>query len=209
MKSFQRVSRLSVILFLFSLLAFSAHAKKWVVKVQNNSFSPFNLTHVKAGDSIQWVWVEGVHTTTSTEIPQDALDWDWPITQQEPSAIVIPMVNGTYWYVSTPDSSTGMKGTFTVSGALGISSAGETPGIRLFPNPASDHINISATNENIVSLRIFNAKGTEVGEQKYPDYPGLSRYSIYLGNYPPGVFFFEFITRSNEKKIFRIVHLCE
>jgi plastocyanin len=209
MKSFPSVFRLTVILVLFSLLAVSAYAKKWVVNVQNNSFFPFNLTHVKAGDTIQWVWVEGVHSTTSTEIPEGALDWDEPVTQQQPSVMIRPMVNGTYWYVSTPDSSSGMKGTFIVSGALGISSAGETPGIRLFPNPAADHINISAGNENIVSLRIFNARGTEVSEQKLLNYTGLSKYSIDLGNYPPGVFFFEFITRSNEKKIFRIVHLSD
>jgi plastocyanin len=189
---------------LFALPFYNVHAKKWVVTVKSNSFFPYNLTHVTAKDTIQWVWEEGVHTTTSTEIPADALDWDYPITQQEPTAMVIPMVNGTYQYVctQTPD----MNGHFTVSGALGISSQGDLPDIRLYPNPAIDHINIMAENESIKSLRIFAMNGEKVGELSFSRLSWISDYSVDLSNYPTGVFFFEFTLDSNRKKIVKVVH---
>jgi len=205
MKPLQRIFRLSIMLVLFSFLAFCTYAKKWVVNVQNYSFFPYNLTHVTAKDTIQWIWVEGVHTTTSTEIPEGALDWDYPITQQEPSAIVIPTVNGTYQYVCTLHSPV-MNGTFTVSGALGVSSPGNVPEIRLFPNPAADQITVLTSVDNIESLRIFDMNGKKVGELSLGKQPWISAHSIDLSNYPPGVFFFEFTLDSNRKKIVKVVH---
>jgi len=205
MKPLQRIFRLSIMLVLFSFLAFCTYAKKWVVNVQNYSFTPYNLTHVKAKDTIQFVWVEGVHTTTSTSIPQDALEWDYPITQQEPTAIVIPMVNGTYQYVCTPHAP-GMNGTFTVTGALGISSESDAPDIRLFPNPAADQVNVITTIENIKSLRIFDMKGTKVGESSLDKQPGLSSRNVDLRNLPAGVYFFEFLMESNKKRVIRVLH---
>jgi plastocyanin len=194
-----------LILLLFTFLLGNVYAKKWVVNVQNNSFSPFNLTHVTAKDTVQFVWVEGVHTTTSTSIPEGALEWDYPITQQEPSAIVIPTVNGTYKYVCSHHAP-GMNGTFTVSGALGISSQGDVPEIRLFPNPAADQVNILTTIDNIESLRIFDMNGKKVGELNPGKQPGISTPTIDLSNYPTGIFFFEFTMESNKKRVIRVVH---
>lgn len=205
MKTIYAINRSFIILVLFTLPLFNLNAKKWVVTVQNYSFTPYNLTHVKAGDTIQWQWVEGVHTTTSTSIPQDALDWDYPITQQDPSAIVIPMVNGTYQYICTPHSP-GMNGTFTVSGALGISSPSDAPDVRLFPNPAADQINIMTNSESIISLRIFDMKGTEVSDLSFGKQPGLSNRAFDLVKYPAGVFFFEFTLESYRKRVVRVVH---
>jgi plastocyanin len=204
MKPLHFYLRSCMILILFISPLFNLHAKKWVVTVKNNSFFPFNLTHVKAGDTIQWVWVEGVHTTTSTSIPDWALEWDYPITQQEPSAIVIPMVNGTYQYVCTL--TPGMNGTFTVSGALGISSPSYDQEIRLFPNPAADRINISTNINDIDLLRIFDTKGTKVSEIKFDNqFRSITR-TIDLTNFPPGVYFFEFTLESNIKRVLRVVH---
>ena len=205
MKTIHQLFRSFIILVLFIIPLFNLQAKKWVVNVQNYSFTPYNLTHVIAGDTIQFKWIEGVHTTTSTSIPPDALDWDYPITQQEPSAIVIPMVNGTYQYVCTPHAP-GMNGTFTVTGASGISSQGDASEIKLFPNPASDRINIVTTIHNIESLRIFNMNGEKMGELSLGKQPGISTRTIDLSNYPTGSFFFEFILESNRKRVIRVVH---
>lgn len=207
MKPINQLLRSFLILLLFTFLLGNVYAKKWVVNVQNNSFSPFNLTHVTAKDTIQFVWVEGVHTTTSTSIPEGALEWDYPITQQEPSAIVIPTVNGTYHYVSTPDSSTGMNGTFTVSGASGILTPGEAGDIRLFPNPAAEQINVLTTIDNIESMRIFDMNGKKVGELNPGKMqPGISTRTIDLSNYPTGILFFDFKMESNKRKVIRVVH---
>jgi plastocyanin len=205
MKTIPQPLRLFIILLLFTLPFCKIQAKKWVVTVKNNSFFPYNLTHVTAKDTIQWVWEEGVHTTTSTNIPTDALDWDYPITQQEPTAMVIPMVNGTYQYVCTTHSP-GMNGTFTVSGASGISSQGDLQSIRLYPNPAIDHINIITNNQSIEFLRIFDMNGKKVGELSFGKPTGILTHSIDLSNYPTGVFFFEFVLESNRKRVFRVLH---
>ena len=205
MKTIPQPFRLFIILLLFTLPFSNVHAKKWVVTVKNNTFFPYNLTHVTAKDTIQWVWEEGVHTTTSTNIPADALDWDYPITQQEPSAIVIPTVNGTYQYVCTLHSP-GMNGTFTVSGAMGISSQDDLPDIRLFPNPAAEQITAMTTIDNIETLRIFDMNGKKVGELNFDKQTRVSNHSIDLSNYPAGVFFFEFLLESNRKKVVRVIH---
>ena len=205
MKILQKFFRLFILLVLFTIPLFSLNAKKWVVNVQNYSFTPYNLTHVTAKDTIQFVWVEGVHTTTSTVIPEGALEWDYPITQQDPTAIVIPMVNGTYQYVCTPHAP-GMNGTFTVSGAMGISSTSDTPDVRLFPNPAADQINIITNSESIESLRIFDMNGKKVCELSLDRQTGVSNHSFDLSNYPTGVFFFEFTLESNRKRVVRVVH---
>lgn len=205
MKTLYHLLRTIIFLVLFTLPLFNLQAKKWVVTVKNNSFFPYNLTHVTAKDTIQFVWVEGVHTTTSTAIPEDALDWDYPITQQEPTAIVIPMVNGTYQYVCTPHAPE-MNGTFTVSGASGIESPTDVPYIRVFPNPATEQINVLTTIDNIKSLRIFDMKGIEVGELSFGHQPRLFARAIDLGNYPTGVLFFEFTMESNRKRVVRVVH---
>ena len=193
-----------MILILFTSPLFNLQAKKWIVTVKNNSFFPYNLTHVTAKDTIQWVWEQGIHTTTSTNIPADALDWDYPITQQEPTAIVIPMVNGTYQYVCTL--TPGMNGTFTVSGALGISSPAYDPDIRLFPNPTIDKIQIVTTHDDIELLRIFDTKGIKLGEMNFGNQARLDTRTIDLTNFPAGVFFFEFTLGSNNKRVFRVVH---
>jgi plastocyanin len=190
----------------FGIQVSDLQAKKWLVTVKNYSFTPYNLTHVKAGDTIQFQWVEGIHTTTSTSIPQDALEWDYPLTQQEPFAMVIPKVNGTYKYISTPDSSAGMDGTFTVSGALGVPSPNDKPDIRLFPNPAGDQINVMTTNHDIVSLRIFDIRGIKVGEFNFGNQTGQYSLTIDLRSLQAGIFFFEFTLESGKKRIVRVVH---
>jgi len=205
MKTVPQLFRIFIILLLFTLLHFPVQAKKWMVSVKNYAFVPYNLTHVKAGDTILFQWVEGVHTTTSTSIPMDALEWDYPITQQEPSAMVIPMVNGTYQYVSSPYAP-GMDGTFTVSGALGISSPGDLPDIRLYPNPAAEQITVLTTIDNIEFLRIFDMNGKKAGELSFSKQTGISNHSVDLSNYPAGVFFFEFTLGSNRKSVVKVIH---
>ena len=42
-----------------------ANAETVIVSVKSNFFSPTDV-FVKTGDTVQWVWDQGVHTTTST-----------------------------------------------------------------------------------------------------------------------------------------------
>jgi plastocyanin len=89
------------------------YATKHVVTTQNFFFSPVNLPNVFVGDTIRWVWVNGVHTTTSTTIPPGAATWDAPISFTSQSFEYKITVAGTYNYRCTPHVASGMIGSFT------------------------------------------------------------------------------------------------
>jgi plastocyanin len=97
------------------LSSFDVHAVKWIVNVQNFSFSPSNLPNVAVGDTIRWVWVSGTHTTTSSTIPGGAASWDEPITSSNQDYEYPVTVAGTYNYVCTPHAGMGMVASFTAT----------------------------------------------------------------------------------------------
>jgi plastocyanin len=94
-KSLLRSATLSV-LFL-SAISFSSHATKVVVTVQNFSFTPSSFT-VNLGDTIQWKWINGTHTTTSQTIPGGAATWNANINSATQTFNYVPSVVGTYNY---------------------------------------------------------------------------------------------------------------
>lgn len=110
--------------FIISLFAFSLFAATHIITVQNFAFSPSSLT-VNYGDSIKWVWVNGTHTTTSTNIPMTAASWDKPISSSAQSFSYFASKTGFYQYQCTPHAPN-MAGSFTVvcppvSGQIGAS----------------------------------------------------------------------------------------
>ncbi len=90
-------------------------ATKWIVNVQNFSFSPSSLPSVYLGDTVRWVWISGSHTTTNTVIPASAPTWDNPINVSNQFFEYIPTLSGTYNYKCTPHEGMGMIGSFIVS----------------------------------------------------------------------------------------------
>jgi len=97
------------------LISNTANATKWVVNVQNFSFSPSNLPNVIVGDTIRWVWISGTHTTTSTTIPAGAASWNHPITSSNTFYEYHVTIAGNYNYVCTPHAGMGMIGSFTAT----------------------------------------------------------------------------------------------
>jgi plastocyanin len=95
----------------------NVQATKWVVNVQNFSFSPSNLPSMAVGDTVRWVWINGSHTTTSTTIPAGAATWDSPINSTTTSFEYKVTLAGTYNYKCTPHASMGMVGSFTAGAA--------------------------------------------------------------------------------------------
>lgn len=107
---------MSLIVILFCMqIPLNLSATKWIVNVQNFSFSPSSLPLVILGDTIRWVWISGSHTTTSTTIPPGAAIWNSPITSAVPSFEYIPTVAGTHNYKCTPHAAGGMIASFVVS----------------------------------------------------------------------------------------------
>ncbi len=99
---------------LFIALAGNATATIQTVTVANFSFSPASFT-IALGDTVQWVWSNGSHTTTSGTIPSGAATWNSSMTSSTTTFTYIPTVSGTYNYVCTPHAPN-MAGTFVVSG---------------------------------------------------------------------------------------------
>ncbi len=107
------LSLLAVTLFTSYSIVTEAFAVKHTVNVQNYVFVPANL-NVQVGDTIRWVWINGVHTTTSTTIPTGASSWDAPMTSSNPVFEYRVGVAGVYNYLCTPHSSSQI-GSFTAT----------------------------------------------------------------------------------------------
>ncbi len=78
------------------------------------SFIPSSGVTLSLGDTVVWIWDNGLHTTTSTTIPAGATPWDEVISSSSPSYMYVPTVPGIYNYKCIPHESMGMTGSFTV-----------------------------------------------------------------------------------------------
>jgi plastocyanin len=107
------------ILLLAALLAGSVSvvsAADHRVAVSDFQFRPATVNAV-VGDTVTWTWRNGMHTTTSTSIPQGARSWDAPIDSVNTRFRVKLRVAGTYQYQCTFHFFQGMVGTIVVSAA--------------------------------------------------------------------------------------------
>jgi len=84
------------------------------VTVSDFVFRPSTLNAV-VGDTVTWVWRNGMHTTTSTNIPPGARSWDAPIDSTNTRFRIRLRVAGTYSYQCTFHFFQGMVGTINVS----------------------------------------------------------------------------------------------
>src|SRR4030095_16160019 len=73
-------------------VTFSSNATKHIVTVQNFSFTPSSIT-INLGDTMEWQWVNGTHTTTS-----DDGKWDSPINSATTVFDYVPPAAGVYNY---------------------------------------------------------------------------------------------------------------
>jgi plastocyanin len=156
--SFMKRKLFSLLLSVSALtgLQSTAFATIHTVQVSNDVFTPATLS-IPLGDTVQWVWVSGFHSTTSTSIPSGAASWDQDITSSLTSYIYIPTVTGVYDYECKYHASMGMVASFTVTPPLGIKNLSEIAA-SISPNPAKDVIRISAK-EKISSAQLFDISG--------------------------------------------------
>src|SRR5665213_859720 len=94
-------------------LALFARATVITVTVASNSFSPASFNAV-VGDTIEWVWAGGTHTTTSTSVPAGAATWNHPMTSSNTTFQYVVTIAGTYNYWCAIHT-TMMEGTITVT----------------------------------------------------------------------------------------------
>jgi plastocyanin len=110
------ITRITAVSMLMGALIWhpQVHAAKWVISVVDFEFSPALITNVQVGDTIHWIWMEGSHTTTSTNIPEGADSWNESLNFINQSFEYIPQIEGTYDYVCLPHEGMGMVGSFIV-----------------------------------------------------------------------------------------------
>ena len=113
------------ILLLAALLIASvsaASAADHRVRVADFAFTPATVNAV-VGDTISWKWQDGMHTTTSVNIPAGAMPWNALIDVSHTQFRIRLTVPGTYSYQCTFHIPQGMTGRILVSAA----SPGQVP----------------------------------------------------------------------------------
>ena len=100
----------------------AASAANHRVTVSNFVFTP-STVNAAVGDTITWVFVNGMHTTTSVNIPAGAMPWNAPLDSTHTRFRVRLRVAGTYTYQCNFHVAQGMVGTIVVS----ATSPGQVP----------------------------------------------------------------------------------
>jgi plastocyanin len=98
--------------FLFFLTSNVYTQTSHLVQASGFVFIPSDLTITK-GDTVKWLWVNGVHTTTS-DSPGGVEHWDAPLDQNHLSFSFVFTQDGKFPYHCTFHVSLGMRGTIQI-----------------------------------------------------------------------------------------------
>ena len=194
----KKLTFLAVILVL--IFSFQTYSVTWNVNVQDAFFSPANLPGVHVGDTIKWQWISGIHTTTSTSVPQGAATWDAPITSSFQTFRYVVTVPGTYNYECTPHAPF-MSGSF-IANVIGITPVhGEVPNTfklhQNYPNPFNPvtDIKFDVPSSSFVTLSVYNILGDEI-EILVDDQMNPGSYNVDwdASNFPSGVYIYKMVS---------------
>ncbi len=188
--------KIKFLLFMAIVLGFQmVQAAKHVITQSGFTFTP-NLITVNIGDTIRWVWSDGVHTTTNKNIPAGAASWDSPLTASNPSFEYVVTLPGEYEYMCSIHESMGMTGKFQTPGSTGIEANSlnipeglwcytDSKVIRLFSqSPAS----FSGT------ISIYDVAGKNVYETSAAFSGGNSQLTISDAALPKGLYILRLLT---------------
>jgi len=173
-----------------SLFSISSQAAVLTVTVQDFSFSPASIT-VNVGDTIQWTWVSGSHTTTSGTIPDGALPWDQAINSTSVGFSYVVTVTGDYAYNCTIHP-TQMIANFTAVATTGISPIVSSPVIDVSNSLLSNEVqvNYSLTSPANVTIGLYNIMGVRVKNFISAFHPsGDYSETFAVGTLPKGMYF--------------------
>lgn len=146
-----------ILVLLFS--AMLANATIHQISVSDFQFAPQTVNAV-CGDTIQWNWVSGTHTTTSVSVPPGAATWNANITAFSGSFEYKVTVVGNYAYVCTPHSGMGMVGAIVVTCTNDIADINNGYQSLAYPNPFSDKLTIEFPGADLIAF--YNVLGEKV-----------------------------------------------
>jgi plastocyanin len=160
----------ALLFFLFFLLipVLSSAQTVHVVEVINFEFIPQNVD-IAVGDTVEWQWVEGTHTTTSDSTTGQNV-WDAPIDVGHQVFRFVITAPGVHHYYCIPHQSLGMVGTITATAVNGVDDETNQPAkfqlSQNYPNPfnPSTTIKYQLNEPAKVTLKVYNLLGKEVAE---------------------------------------------
>lgn len=171
-----------------------------VVDVEDFSFTPSSFI-ATTGDTIQWVWMDGGHTTTSTTIPAGADTWDAPLTSGSPTFQYVPNVAGVYSYVCTPHVGMGMTATFTVINPTGIAE-NTAPSLDITKSYIADgmlYLEYASPAEQ-VTISVFDITGQRLYIEKLQETSsGVHKHTMAVGTLPAGIYILNLMTDFDQR----------
>jgi plastocyanin len=168
------------------------------------TYSPKTFT-ANIGDTVKWTGDFAMHPLSSTTIPSGAATWH-QATGSSPFIYAIK-VAGSYDYKCDTHVSSGMTGSFTVTGASGIGAnqvVTITKPLMLQAFSASNTIffTIQCSQPEIVSVKLFNVLGKELISIPHL-YSGLGTRPIAFHKMNKGLYFLKVYSR--EKTLTRVI----
>ncbi|MEO6166700.1 MAG: T9SS type A sorting domain-containing protein [Chitinophagales bacterium] len=186
---YQLMLVIAVFLFTSSFTKATTHT----ITVADFQFTPDTMT-IEPGDTITWLWVNGLHTTTSNGIPSGAAPWNSLLDSMHTSFTYIATEPGTYHYISVPDLPA-MTGTFTIPGAeVGIDDVALSPvTFDLVSNLVHNEVAITYTvrTNTSIDVALYNISGVRL-ETLLQEKATVGKYqsSFYLQQtFPTGMYF--------------------
>lgn len=96
------------------LLNRNAYSNTQVISIGGTLFTPNSVT-ASVGDTIKWVWANGIHTTTSTVIPAGAIPWNSSMDSAHTTFTYVISIPGQYNYQCSFHYLFGMTGVINVN----------------------------------------------------------------------------------------------
>jgi plastocyanin len=151
--------------FLAIVLANAALATTHIINQSSFTFSPATV-NVSVGDTVQWVWSSGTHTTTSVSIPSGAMSWNSPLSSSSTSFSYKVEVAGNYGYKCTPHASMGMVGAFVATAASSVNDVQAPEVVVASFNSESDLLNVRIANSksNTLQVDVFDFSGRHIAQ---------------------------------------------
>ncbi len=148
------MKRLVTIFMLFFAFA-ASKADVHIIEAGKKGFSPGEII-VKTGDTIKFIRIAGDH------IVKSGGEWEtFTLDGRNTEYMIVLEKSGVYPFVSSFRNEPGMNGKITVE-SVNSSAGREEKALNIYPNPATDVINIELHRSEVDEIAIYNLLGKSV-----------------------------------------------